>query len=204
MAHNMDASRIGRDVAEPGSAARSKERSAPQRVIVGQVAGAHGIGGEVRVRVLTDDAALLLGAKRFALSRSGPEDPQATEIENQGGTTGRPGEVRLTLRGVADRDAAEALRGTLLLADVADLPLLPDGGHYWHELVGCVVETAAGERVGTVSGLLDTGAAHDVLQVAGDDGKPRLIPMVGALLRSVDVANRRIVLEDIAGLADPA
>jgi ribosomal 30S subunit maturation factor RimM len=43
-----------------------------------------------------------------------------------------------------------------------------------------------------------------VLQVAGDDGKPRLIPMVGALLRSVDVANRRIVLEDIAGLADPA
>jgi len=175
-----------------------------QRVIVGQVAGAHGIGGEVRVRVLADDAALLLGAKRFALSRSGPDDPQPAEIENQGGTTGRAGEVRLTLRGIADRDAAEALRGTLLLADVADLPLLPDGGHYWHELIGCAVETAAGERVGTVSGLLDTGAAHDVLQVAGDDGKPRLIPMVGALLRSVDVANRRIVLEDIAGLADPA
>lgn len=175
-----------------------------QRVIVGQVAGAHGIGGEVRVRVLADDAALLLGAKRFALSRSGPDDPQAAEIENQGGTTGRAGEVRLTLRGVADRDAAEALRGTLLLADVADLPQLPNGGHYWHELIGCAVETAAGERVGTVSGLLDTGAAHDVLQVAGDDGKPRLIPMVGALLRSVDVASRRIVLEDVAGLADPA
>jgi len=186
------------------SEARSEERSAPQRVIVGQITGAHGIGGEVRARVLAGDVALLLGAKRFALSRSGPEDPQATEIENQGGTTGRPGEVRLTLRGVADRDAAEALRGTLLLADVADLPLLPDGGHYWHELIGCAVETAAGERVGTVSGLLDTGAAHDVLQVAGNDGKPRLIPMVGALLRSVDVANRRIVLEDIAGLADPA
>jgi 16S rRNA processing protein RimM len=176
----------------------------PKRIIVGQVVGAHGIGGEVRVRVLADDAALLLGMKRFALSRSGPADPHATEIENQGGTTGRPGELRLTLRGVADRDAAEALRGTLLLADVADLPPLPAGGHYWHELVGCAVETAAGERVGTVTGMLETGAAHDVLEVAGDDGKPRLIPMVAALMRSVDVPGRRIVLEDIAGLADPA
>ena len=178
--------------------------ASPGRVIVGQVVGAHGIGGEVRVRVLADDAALLLGMKRFALSRSGPDDPQASEIENQGGTTGRAGEVRLRLRGVADRDAAEALRGTLLLAEVADLPTLPAGGHYWHELVGCVVETAAGERVGTVRGLLDTGAAHDVLEVAGDDGKPRLIPMVAALLRTVDVPSRRIVLEDVAGLADPA
>jgi 16S rRNA processing protein RimM len=172
-------------------------------VIVGQIAGAHGIGGEVRVRVLAD-VELLLGMERFALSRSGPDDPHASEVENQGGTTGRAGEVRLALRGVADRDAAEALRGTLLLADIAALPPLPDGGHYWHELVGCTVETAAGERVGTVSGLLDTGAAHDVLQVAGDDGRPRLIPMVGALLRSVDVPGKRIVLEDIAGLADPA
>ena len=176
----------------------------PQRVIVGQVVGAHGIGGEVRVRVLTDDAALLLGMSRFVISRSGPDDPHASEIENQGGTTGRPGELRLRLRGVADRDAAEALRGSLLLTDVADLPALPAGNHYWHELVGCVVETAAGERVGTVSGLLETGAAHDVLQVAGDDGKPRLIPMVAALLRKVDVPSRRIVLEDVAGLADPA
>ncbi|HEY8122349.1 MAG TPA: ribosome maturation factor RimM [Myxococcota bacterium] len=176
----------------------------PQRVIVGQIVGAHGIAGELRVRILADDAALLLRAKRFALSRSGPSDPHANEIENQGGTTGRPGELRLALRGVADRDAAEALRGTLLLADVADLPALPAGGHYWHELVGCAVETAAGERVGTVRGLLDTGAAHDVLEVAGEDGKPRLIPMVAALLRTVDVPNRRIVLEDIPGLADPA
>jgi 16S rRNA processing protein RimM len=182
----------------------SEAGSRPRRLIVGQIVGAHGIGGEVRVRILADDAAQLLGTKRFALSRSGADDPHATETENQGGTRGRAGEVRLALRGVADRDAAEALRGTLVLADVADLPPLPAGGLYWYELVGCAVETAAGERVGTVTGMLETGAAHDVLEVAGDDGRPRLIPMVTALLRSVDVPNRRIVLEDIAGLADPA
>jgi len=175
-----------------------------RRVIVGQIAGAHGIGGEVRVRVLADDAALLLGTKRFALSRSGPDDPLASEVENQGGITARAGEVRLALRGVADRDAAEALRGMFVLADVADLPQLPGGGHYWFELVGCEVETAAGERVGRVTRLLETGASHDVLEVAGEDGKPRLIPLASALVRSVDVASGRIVLEDVAGLADPA
>jgi 16S rRNA processing protein RimM len=173
-----------------------------RRVIVGEVAGAHGIGGEVRVRVLAD-AALLLGLRRLALSRSGPDDPHASEVENQGGSTGRAGEVRLALRGVADRDAAEALRGTLVLADVADLPPPPAGSHYWFELIGCAVETAAGGRVGTVSGVLETGAAHDVLEIAGNDGRQRLVPLAAALLRSVDVAGGRIVLEDVAGLADP-
>jgi 16S rRNA processing protein RimM len=175
----------------------------PARVIVGEIAGAHGLDGELRVRALAG-AELLLGMTRLALSRSGPDDPHAREIENLGGTTARAGEVRLALRGVADRDAAEALRGTLVLADVADLPPLPAGSHYRFELVGCAVETAAGERIGSVTGVLDTGAAHDVLEIAGIDGKPRLVPVVAALLRSVDVAGRRIVLEDIAGLADPA
>jgi 16S rRNA processing protein RimM len=112
--------------------------------------------------------------------------------------------VRLALRGVASRDAALALRGALVLMDAADLPELGAGRHYWFELVGCAVETAAGARVGVVRELYECGAAHDVLMVDGDDGRQRLIPVVGALLREVDVAARRIVLEDVAGLADPA
>jgi 16S rRNA processing protein RimM len=175
-----------------------------KRVIVGRVAGAHGIAGELRVQVLGESAEQLLETKRVALSRIGPDDPSATEYENEGGGTGRSGEVRLALRGVADRDAAEKLRGSLVLADVADLRQLPAGQHYWFELVGCVVESAGGARIGVVKELLDTGAAHDVLVVDGDDGKQRLFPIVQALLRELDVAGRRIVLEDIPGLTDPA
>jgi 16S rRNA processing protein RimM len=174
-----------------------------RRVIVGRIAGAHGIRGEVRVE-LRSSAELMLGLQRVALSRLGVDDPQATETEIEGGTPASPGEVRLTLRGVADRDAAEALRGELLLADTNDLPPLPSGSHYWFELIGCEVARASGERIGEVAELWETGAAHDVLVVAGDDGKQRLIPMVGALLQNVDVAAKRIVLEDVAGLADPA
>jgi 16S rRNA processing protein RimM len=173
-----------------------------RRVIVGRIAGAHGIRGEVRVE-LQSSAELLLGLPHVALSRTGADDPQATQIEIEGGTTSRPGELRLRLRGVADRDAAEQLRGSLLLANTHDLPPPPAGSHYWFELVGCAVETASGARVGEVSELWETGA-HDVLVIAGDDGKRRLVPMASALLRSVDPAAKRIVLEDVAGLADPA
>lgn len=175
-----------------------------RRVIIGRVAGAHGMAGELRVQVLGAGPQLLLETRRVALSRNGPDDPSAISYENEGGSTGRAGEVRLALRGVADRDAAERLRGALVLADAADLPALPPGQHYWYELVGCVVESASGARVGVVSELLDTGAAHDVLVVAGDDGKQRLFPIVQALLRELDVAGRRIVLEDVPGLTDPA
>jgi 16S rRNA processing protein RimM len=185
------------------SLTEARDGGRPRRAIVGQVSGAHGIGGEVRVRVLADDAALLLGTKRLAFSRTGPDDPHAIELENQGGVTVRAREVKLALRGITDRTAAEALRGMLVLADVANLPRLPDNAHYWFELVGCEVETVAGLRVGRVSGLLETGAPHDVLEIAGDDGRARMIPLVSALIRSVDVAGRRIVLEDVAGLVDP-
>ena len=112
-------------------------------------------------------------------------------------------QVRLKLRGVADRDAAEALRGSLLLIDVADLPALPAGQHYRFELIGCVAFSAAGVRFGVVSEVWDTGAAHDVLVIAGDDGKQRLLPMVAALMREKDIAGQRIVFEDVAGLIDP-
>ena len=142
-----------------------------RRVIVGRIAGAHGILGEVRVQLLAD-APLLLGLQRLALSSSDAADPQAREIESEGGTTARPGELRLRLSGVAwtrgdvvrvhslRRGAAEALRGMLLLANVADLPTLPTGSHYWFELVGCVVETA------NVAGAED--AVGD--QIVGDRG----------------------------------
>ncbi len=173
-------------------------------MIAGRVAGAHGTGGEVRVQVLADDPQVLLRAKRLALSRSGPEDASPVEYESEGGSRGRAGEVRLTLRGVADRDAAAALRGSLVLVDVAELPPLSPGRHYWFELVGCEVQSAGGERVGIVSELWEAGAAHDVLVVLGDDGKRRLIPAVGALLQEIDVAGRRIRLADVAGLTDPA
>lgn len=60
-----------------------------------------------------------------------------------------------------------------------------------------------GEEVGTVRELWETGA-HDVLVVEGDDGRDRLVPTARALLREIDPAAGRIVVEDVPGLLDPA
>ena len=77
-----------------------------------------------------------------------------------------------------------------------------DAEAYWFELVGCQVETPNGDVVGRVRELWDT-PAHATLVVVGVDGRERLIPAAPALLRQLDVAAKRIVIEDLPGLIDP-
>ena len=84
-----------------------------------------------------------------------------------------------------------------------DLPALPEGEHYWYELVGCDLETEGGRRVGRIREIWETGA-HDVLVVERDDGATCLVPTARELLREIDVEARRVVVEERPGLFDPA
>jgi 16S rRNA processing protein RimM len=115
------------------------------------------------------------------------------------------------LTGVASRDQAEALRGCVLLAERSAFPPPEDGEYYWVDLIGCAFYSdAEGEPclLGRVEDVLDNGA-HAILRVrrlepgaAGGEprplldakGRPRetLIPFVGAHVRAVDLAARRI------------
>jgi 16S rRNA processing protein RimM len=170
-------------------------------VVLGRVVGAHGVGGEIRVRWLGDGPENLLGAKRVELADArGLLDPAPLGCEIEGGGRGRAGEVRLRVRGVAGRDAAEALRGRLVLIEASALPPAPPGRVYGYQLVGCRVELPSGECVGRVRELWDA-PAQDVLVVVGADGRDRLIPV--ALARELELAARRIVIEDQPGLTDP-
>jgi len=159
----------------------------------------------LRVRWLGDGPEHLLAAPAVALAdpARGPGDPAPKYLEIEEGGTGRPGEVRLQLRGVHDLEAARALRGRLVLAPAAQLEALPEGEYYWFQLVGCRVAGPDGAEIGTVRELWETGA-HDVLVVEGDDGRERLVPTAGPLVREIDLEARRIVVEDVAGLLDPA
>jgi 16S rRNA processing protein RimM len=110
----------------------------------------------------------------------------------------------LTFEGVDGRDAAEALRGTVLLVD-ADASDEPDAW-YDDELVGLRAELADGTALGDVVGLL-TGGAQDLLQVRPVGGGPAedvLVPFVTALVPTVDVAGDRIVLDPPGGMFDTA
>lgn len=135
-------------------------------VTLAAVAGAHGVGGEVRLK--------LFG-----------EGPESLKVHKQLFADGRP----LTLKSVrpgsagaiarfaeiADRGAAEALRGTLLTVPRAALPPLPEGEYYHADLIGLPCVDAGGAPLGTVTGVENFGAG-DLLEVERPEGKRALIP----------------------------
>lgn len=168
--------------------------------MLGRVVGAHGVRGLLRVAVSDEGLRHLLAAAQIELSFEA-RDPTRPRRRHavRSASAGRPGEVRLGLEGVADRDAAEALRGALVLGDAAALPALAPGDHYWFELLGCEVETTDGVALGRVREIWETGA-HDVLVVADPGGGDHLIPAVDAFVKEVDRAARRIRIEPVPGL----
>ena len=172
----------------------------PLKVELGRVVGSHGLRGAVRVRFFGDDPQHLMNAEEVWLGE-GREDRHAKSFGVLSGGMGRAREVRLELAGVADRDAADALRGRYVLALARDLEPLQADEFYWHELVGCSVYTEAGIRVGEVCEIWETGA-HDVLVVRDAEGRQNLIPTARELTREIDREARRIVVASLPGLID--
>ncbi len=189
-----------------GSTSSTERRRTPAQAVggvaLGLVVGSHGLRGEIRVRVLVDDDSNLCRVPHVRLGRS-EEDPEAVEYEVRIVGSGRGGEVRMALAGVESRDAAEALRGRLVLARSADLESLGPGEYYGFELVGCRVEDQAGRPIGVVKGIWGTGAP-DVLVIESEGGEQKLVPAAESLLLEVDVERRRIVVDALPGLLDPA
>src|SRR5689334_18433889 len=126
-------------------------------LVVGRVVKAHGVTGEVVVEVRTDDpdARFAPGSMlRGRPSRGGPESRFVVEAVRDHG-----GRLLVRLGGVADRTAAEALRGTVFLVDSEDLPPIEDPDEFYdHQLEGLRVVTTSGAAVGSVAEVLHTGA----------------------------------------------
>ncbi|MGD9620542.1 MAG: ribosome maturation factor RimM [Mycolicibacterium sp.] len=181
-------------------------------LVIGRVVKAHGVTGEVTVEIRTDDP-----ASRFApgctirgrARRGGPfrdvEDHSAEESERDFLIeSARPHGDRLLIRlaGVADRDSADRLRGTLFVVDTADLPPIEDPDEFYdHQLEGMAVSTDDGERVGTVAEVLHT-AAGELLAVHDEGGAEILVPFVSAIVTSVSLADRAIVIAPPDGLLE--
>jgi 16S rRNA processing protein RimM len=174
----------------------------PDGVIVGRVVGAHGLRGELRIRLQGDVDNNLQAGSRLRLARE-EGDPKAVEARVRAIGSGRRGEARLALDGVDSREAAEALRGRLVLAPAGHLEPLSEGEYYQYELVGCRVEDGEGRALGVVQGIWETGAP-DVLVVVDESeaGREYLIPAAEEFLREVDLEARRIVIDAPPGLID--
>ncbi len=170
------------------------------QLVVGRVGRPHGLRGEVTVEVRTDDPDL-----RFAAGESLATDPAERGPLTVAGSRWHSGRLLVRFAGHEDRDAAEALRDTVLAIDSGQLELLEDPEQFYdHELIGLRVLTAGGEDVGTVSDVLHHGQDLLVVDGAGDRaGAEILVPFVAAIVPEVDVAGGKLVIDPPAGLLDP-
>lgn len=169
-------------------------------LVVGRVAKAHGVTGELTVEVRTDDpqGRFVRGAVlRGRSARGGAEREYVIESVRTHGD-------RLLVRidGVADRDAADALRGTVFLVDTADLPPIEDPDEFYdHQLEGLTVITVSGDEVGKVAEVLHTAAGELVAVRAADDTEV-LVPFVSAIVLSVSLDDQLITIDPPDGLLE--
>lgn len=131
----------------------------PQRpVTLAAIAGAHGVGGEVKLKLFTDDLSAFRSFNAGTLT-----------LKSLRGNIARFAEV-------ADRSAAERLRGTALTVLRADLPPLGEGEYYHHDLIGLAAISTDGRDLGQVVAVENFGAG-DVLEIERPDRKRFMVPM---------------------------
>ena len=167
---------------------------AAERILVGVVAKAHGLRGEVVVQALSDAPGRFdPGSEFLALSEKGATRPLVVQES-------RPFQDRLLIRfdGFATRGDAEAIHGVELTIGRDQVAPLPEGRYYRFELEGLRVAAKNGTHLGVVTAVFGTGA-NDVIAVKGASGEI-LIPLLSEVIVSVDVAGGAMVVDPPPGL----
>ena len=166
--------------------------------ILGEIASPHGVRGWVRVRSYTRPPEEILGYACWTLTpRERPGNPEGAGRGAGTCQSRRVVDSRLQsrslivkLEGISCRDEAQTLAGMRVCVPTDDLPALPRGEYYWSQLIGLEVVNLAGEALGTVDHLVETGA-NDVLVLRSRDGGgaevERLVPWIPQVIRTVDI-----------------
>ncbi|MER7198311.1 ribosome maturation factor RimM [Streptomyces sp. CB01635] len=167
------------------------------QLVVARIGRAHGIKGEVTVEVRTDEPELRLGPG--AVLATDPASAGPLTIE-----TGRVHSGRLLLRfeGVRGRTAAEALRNTLLIAEVDPEELPEDEDEFYdHQLMDLDVVTTDGVEVGRITEISHL-PSQDLFIVERPDGSEVMIPFVEEIVTEIDLEEQRAIIDPPPGLID--
>lgn len=157
------------------------------RVLVGVIVGAHGVRGAVRIKPFTAEPA--------AIAAYGPlEDETGTRRFEISLVGEGKGVVIATLKGIGDRNAAEALKGLRLYVARAALPPPGEEEFYHADLIGLAAVRRDGTLLGRVCAVHDFGAG-DSLELALADGGTLLVPFTKAVVPEIDVAGGKLVVE---------
>jgi 16S rRNA processing protein RimM len=162
-----------------------------KRIAVGKITKAHGIRGEVSVLPLTEvpdrfdpDSVLWL------------EDGRSLIVDRARRHHGR---FIVSFTQVRDRNGADLLHGAYLFVPESELPALPEGSYWPHQIEGCEVFDVDNRSLGTIAEVLHTDA-NDVWVARTGTGDETLIPALKSYVVSVDVGERRIVTRPVADI----
>jgi 16S rRNA processing protein RimM len=157
------------------------------RVCLGVIAGAHGVKGLVKVKPFTETPQGLAaygplsdepGGRRWTVTFKGEQK----------------GVALLALEGVADRNAAEALKGVRLYVERDRLPPADEDEVYHTDLIGLAAETRSGKSLGRVLAVHNFGAG-DLIEVGEDKKRSQLYPFTREVVPELDLEGGRIVID---------
>lgn len=185
-------------------AARKKARNAgsgspstgePEYLLVGSLRRAHGVRGEMVMEVLTDfPERLKPGTKAFVGPAHNPMILTGTRVHSEG--------LLIKFEGVDTPEQAGRYRNHSVYVTTADRPPLPEGQFYEHQVLGfAVIEDESGKAIGTLSGIMRTGA-NDIYVVARPDGSEVLLPVIASVVLNLDADTRSIRVHLLPGLID--
>jgi 16S rRNA processing protein RimM len=164
---------------------------------LGRITRIHGLAGALRLKLDNPQSSTFEMLKRIQVIKD--SKPPCTYHVHEARSLNH-GAIKLVLEGVTDANQAELLTGATVFAKAADLPAAEPGEFYYFEVVGCAVHTTEGRALGTIEEVFAT-AANDVWIVRGG-GTEILIPVIADIVKSMDFASRRVVIDPVPGLLE--
>lgn len=166
----------------------------PVFVLIGKFRKPHGIRGEIRMTVLTDFPELVSPGQIVYVG----EKHQAYTVRD---IRWHGGDMLVSLKELQDRTAVEIFRNIMVYMKSIDMPELPEGEYFIHQLVGMEVITDQGEKLGVLKEILITGA-NDVYLVESQEGKELLLPATEEVVLDINQETAQILVHIIPGLLD--
>jgi 16S rRNA processing protein RimM len=164
-----------------------------EKIIVGSIAGAFGVKGEVRLKSFCAEPAAI--ADYTPLTRSDGPDVQTIVLTGQA-----KGALVARMDGITTKEEADALKGVELWARRSQLPALPDDEFYHADLIGLEAFDTGGDSLGRIKSVQNNGA-DDLLEIHGPGLRATvLVPFTRAIVPTVDLASGRVVIDPPGGL----
>ncbi|MCA6108737.1 ribosome maturation factor RimM [Bradyrhizobium cenepequi] len=159
--------------------------SAP--VCVARIGAAHGVRGAVKLWTFTEDP---LAVKHYGplFTKDGARQFEVTHVREA------KGHLVATFKGVSTRDEAERLNGLELYVPRERLPETDDDEYYHADLIGLAAVTTGDQPLGKVTAIHNFGAG-DIIEIAPPQGATMLLPFTNAVVPTVDLAGRRVIIE---------